>query len=234
MISDWGQHTARARASITHWIDSMKISAGIIEDDGNIREAISAVINGAAGFVCKHVYDSCEAALVDREPPPQVMLMDIHLGDGKMSGIEGVRRLRAIYPEMDILMLTVYEDNEKIFDSLCAGASGYLLKKTTPAEILNAIADVHSGGAPISASIARKVLDLFKTVAPPSLPDLHLTQREREILEHLVRGSSYKKIAADLFISLDTVSSHVRHVYEKLHVHSKSEAVAKALKHRLV
>lgn len=212
----------------------MKVSVGIVEDDDNIREAISAVIGGAKGYACKHVYDSCESALIDRQSPPDVMLMDIHLGDGMMSGIEGVRRLKAIHPKMEILMLTVYEENEKIFDSLCAGASGYLLKKTPPEEILKAIGEVKNGGAPISASIARRVLDLFKTVAPPSLPEVNLTPREREILEHLVRGSSYKKIAADLFVSIDTVASHIKHIYEKLHVHSKSEAVAKALKHRLV
>ncbi len=212
----------------------MTISVGVVEDNDAIREGIVAVLNGASGYSCKHVYESCERAIADRHSPPDVMLMDIHLGDGMMSGIEGVRRLKMLHPDMNILMLTVYEENEKIFDSLCAGASGYLLKKTPPARILEAIGEVHSGGAPMSASIARKVLDLFKTVAPPPLPEVNLTAREREILEHLVRGSSYKIIAGNLFISLDTVGSHVRHIYEKLHVHSKSEAVAKALKHRLV
>ena len=131
-------------------------------------------------------------------------------------------------------MLTVFDENEKIFDSLCAGASGYLLKNTPSADIIAAVREIHAGGSPMSAIIARKVLNLFKTVAPPSLPDVNLTQREREVLEQLVRGMNYRMIAQELFISLDTVASHVKHIYDKLHVHSKSEAVAKALKHRLV
>jgi DNA-binding NarL/FixJ family response regulator len=131
-------------------------------------------------------------------------------------------------------MLTVFEENDRIFQSLCAGASGYLLKRTPPQKILEAVTEVHNGGAPMTASVAKKVLNLFTTVAPPTLPEVHLTPRESEILQQLVSGSSYKKISKDLFISFDTVNSHIKNIYEKLQVHSKSEAVAKALKHRIV
>jgi len=212
---------------------SMTISVGIVEDDAAIREGVSTLINSTSGYRCSNVYDSCEQAIermIDK--PPDVLLMDINLGG--MSGIEGVKHLKSRFPSMEILMLTVYEENDKIFQSLCSGASGYLLKKTPPEQLLSAIMEAKEGGAPMSASIARKVLSLFQAVAPPPLPEVELTQREKEILEHLVAGSSYKMIARDLFISLDTVSSHVKNIYQKLQVHSKSEAVAKALRHRLV
>lgn len=212
---------------------AMTISVGIVEDDASIREGISTLIGTTPGFVCGHVYESCEDALAAvGDEPPDVMLMDINLGG--MSGIEGVKELKSRFPSMEILMLTVFEENDKIFRSLCAGASGYLLKKIPPDELLSAIQEAKSGGAPMTASIARKVLSVFQSIAPAPRPDVVLTTREREILEHLVAGSSYKMIAQDLFISIDTVSSHVKKVYQKLQVHSKSEAVAKALRHRLV
>ena len=211
----------------------MTISVGIIEDDPSIREGVSTLISTTPGFQCRHIFGSCEEAIAKMtSAPPDVLLMDINL-DG-ISGIEGTRVLKTRFPRMDVLMLTVYEENDKIFRSLCAGASGYLLKNTTPEELLKAIRETTMGGAPISASIARKVLSIFQTVAPPVLPEVGLTSREREILEHLVAGSNYKMIARDLFISIDTVGSHVKKIYQKLQVHSKSEAVAKALKHRLV
>jgi DNA-binding NarL/FixJ family response regulator len=213
--------------------NGMNISVGIVEDDAAIREGVSTLINGTSGFACPHAYESCEEAIESLvDAPPDVLLMDIHLGG--MSGIEGVKVLKSRFPSMEILMLTVYEDNDKIFQSLCSGASGYLLKKTPPEQLIAAIAEARQGGAPMTASIARKVLSLFQSVAPPPLPEVELTQREKEILEHLVAGSSYKMIARDLFISIDTVSSHVKNIYQKLQVHSKSEAVAKALRHRLV
>lgn len=211
----------------------MTINVGIVEDDSSIRESVASLINTSSGFSCTQVFDSVESA-IERisDPPPDVLLMDINLGG--MSGIEGVQRLKGIFPQMNILMLTVFEENDKIFRSLCAGASGYLLKRTPPAKILEAITEVHGGGAPMTASVARKVLTLFTSVAPPTLPEVHLTARETEILQHLVSGSSYKKIGRDLFISFDTVNSHIKKIYEKLQVHSKTEAVAKALKHKLV
>jgi DNA-binding NarL/FixJ family response regulator len=211
----------------------MTVKVGIVEDDPSIRESVSSFINTTEGFSCSESFDSVESALEKMPvPPPDVLLMDINLGG--MSGIEGVKRFKAVFPQMNILMLTVFEENDKIFQSLCAGASGYLLKRTPPAKIIEAITEVHNGGAPMTASVARKVLNLFTTVAPPALPEVNLTARESEILQHLVSGSSYKKISRDLFISFDTVNSHIKKIYEKLQVHSKTEAVAKALKHKIV
>ena len=211
----------------------MTVNVGIVEDDPSIRQSVASLIESAEGYSCTQVFDSVESAVANMsDPPPEVLLMDINLGG--MSGIEGVHRLKAIFPQMQILMLTVFEDSDKIFRSLCAGASGYLLKRTPPSKLLEAITEVHHGGAPMTASVARKVLNLFTTVAPPTLPEVHLTARETEILQHLVTGSSYKKISKDLFISFDTVNSHIKRIYEKLQVHSKTEAVTKALKHKLV
>jgi DNA-binding NarL/FixJ family response regulator len=208
------------------------IHVGIVEDDPSIRESVASLISSTSGFSCQAVFDSVESAVEQISTPPDVLLMDINLGG--MSGIEGVRALKSMFPAMNILMLTVFEENDKIFQSLCAGASGYLLKRTPPSKILEAITEVHNGGAPMTASVARKVLDLFTSVAPPTLPEVHLTMREKEILQHLVSGSSYKKIGRDLFISFDTVNSHIKNIYEKLQVHSKTEAVTKALRHKLV
>ena len=212
---------------------NMIVNVGIVEDDSSIRESVASLIDSASGFSCTQIFDSVESALEKiSDPPPDVLLMDINLGG--ISGIEGTRRMKSIFPNMNIIMLTVFEESDQIFQSLCAGASGYLLKRTPPAKILEAITEVHNGGAPMTASVARKVLNLFTSVAPPTLPDVHLTTRENEILQPLVSGSSYKKIARELFISFDTVNSHIKKIYEKLQVHSKTEAVTKALKHKLV
>lgn len=205
----------------------------IVEDNPAIREGIAKLINGTPGFRCSQQYASCEEALRNlREPLPDVILMDI--GFDGMSGIEAVRRIKERYPRANIVMLTVYDDNEKIFQSLCQGASGYLLKDSPPGTIMAAIAEVHRGGAAMTPSIAKKVLNQFRTIAPPPLKDYALTKREREILEYLVGGSSYKMIAYNLSVSQETVHTHIKRIYEKLHVHSKSEAVAKALKQKLV
>ena len=211
----------------------MRVTVGIVEDDTSIRESIASLIDATEGYSCTQAFASVESALEGiSDPPPDVLLMDINLGG--VSGIEGVRKFKAIVPQMNILMLTVFEENDKIFQSLCAGASGYLLKRTPPQKLLEAITEVHHGGAAMTPSVARKVLDLFASVAPPPLSQVRLTARETEILHHLVTGSSYKKISKALFISFDTVNSHIKNIYEKLQVHSKTEAVAKALKHKLV
>src|SRR3989454_5454061 len=161
---------------------TMTVNVGIIEDDPSIRESVASLINTAEGFSCNQIFDSVESAIEHiSDPPPDVLLMDINLGG--MSGIEGVRRLKSIFPQMNILMLTVFEENDKIFQSLCAGASGYLLKRTPHPKILEAITEVHQGGAPMTASVAKKVLNLFTTIAPPTLPEVHLTVREAEILQ---------------------------------------------------
>jgi len=211
----------------------LSISVAIVEDHASIREGIARLLNGAPGFHCKQQYVSCEEALKDfKRQQPDIVLMDIGL-EG-MSGIEGVRRIKQLYPDINVIMLTVYDDNEKVFQSLCNGASGYLLKNSSPESIVSALTEVYRGGAAMTPSIAKKVLNLFHSIAPAQKEHYGLTKRETEILEHLVAGSSYKMIAYDLNISIETVHTHIKRIYEKLQVHSKSEAVAKALKQKLV
>jgi DNA-binding NarL/FixJ family response regulator len=208
-----------------------KISVVIVEDDQQIREGVSTLINSTDGFVLNGAFDNCQALLRNLDDIlPSVFLMDISMPG--MSGIECTAKIKSDYPEANIIMLTVYEDDAQIFDSLRAGASGYILKRTPLQEIIEAIKDVHSGGAPMTPSIAKRVLNFFNESIPKS-NDYNLTQREKEILQKLVNGFSYKKIAETLFISLDTVRSHIKNIYQKLHVNSKSEAVAKALKNKL-
>jgi DNA-binding NarL/FixJ family response regulator len=205
----------------------MPIKVAIVEDESRFRESLAILINGAEGFVCVGSYPNAETAL--REMPgawPDVLLMDINLP--KMSGIVCVARLKALRPELLILMLTAYVDNERIFDSLKAGANGYLIKKTPPSEILKAVADVHSGGAPMSNAIARQVVQFFHR-EPASDDTKNLTPREFEILGCLAKGSSYKEIGDQLSISTVTVCTHIRNIYEKLHVRSRTEAVLKFL-----
>ncbi|HKK44737.1 MAG TPA: response regulator transcription factor [Balneolaceae bacterium] len=209
-----------------------QISVMIVEDDISIREGISELIQSTDGFRFIEAHSSCEELMACiKHPLPDVLLMDIGLRG--MTGIEGVRQLKSLYPELTILMLTVYEDNDRIFNSLSAGASGYLLKKMPLEKLLEAIKIAYSGGAPINPTIAKKVLKLFQKVAPAK-ETYNLTAREKEILEWLVRGLSYKMIAHQLTISVETVRTHIKNIYEKLHVHSKSEAVAKALRNHIV
>ena len=165
---------------------------------------------------------------------PDVLLMD--LGLPGMSGVEGIKKAKAFLPELTILVLTVYEENELVFDALCAGASGYLVKKTPPSKLLEAIKEAHEGGAPMSSHIARKVIDFFQTKKPVSLQKsvYTLTPREKEILTGLVEGHNFKFIADSLYISIETVRFHFRNIYKKLHVHSQSEAVAKAIREGII
>ena len=163
----------------------------------------------------------------------RVVLMDINMPG--ISGIEAVHIIKEKFPAVQILMQTVFEDNDKIFAAICAGASGYMLKKTTPQKMLEAVEETYQGGAPMSPSVAGKVLQMFRSQSNITKHEfIQLSVREKEILSLLVKGKSYKMIAVECFISTDTVSTHVRHIYEKLHVHSKSEAVAKAIKQKLV
>lgn len=208
------------------------ISVAIVEDDKSIREGISSYIDSTPGFSCIHIFESCEEALRKIAPPlPNIVLMDIGLKG--MSGIEGVRKLKLKYNSLIFIMLTVYEEDNKIFESMRAGAVGYLLKKTPLEKITEAIRDVYNGGAPMTPIIARKVLNYFSS-ADIKAKEYNLTSREVEILLQLVKGARYKTIANNLFISLDTVRSHIKNIYEKLQVNSKSEAVAKALKDKLL
>lgn len=204
------------------------IKVSIIEDDTWIRENLAARIAQTQGYVCAGAYRTGEEAVAQiPSQAPDVILMDINLP--KMNGIECVRQLKVLVPAAQILMLTVYEDSDKIFNSLLAGASGYLLKRTPQAEILDAIAEVHRGNSPMTGHIARKVVQYFNQRGGASTDVEKLSTREREVLEHLARGGAYKEIASLLSVSIDTVRVHIKGIYGKLHVHSRGEAVAKFL-----
>jgi DNA-binding NarL/FixJ family response regulator len=205
----------------------------VVEDDRMTREGLSLIISGAAGYQCAATFGSVEEALAGLGPHgPQVMLLDIHLPG--MLGSEGVRVFKARYPSSQILMLTIYAEQEKIFESICNGACGYLLKKTPPAKLLEAIREAHEGGSPMSPVIARKVITLFRQVVPPPQADYQLTPQETRLLKLLAEGYSYQSSAGRLNISINTVRNYIRSIYDKLHVSSKSEAVSKALRSRLI
>jgi DNA-binding NarL/FixJ family response regulator len=205
----------------------------VVEDRRELREGLSALIDGTEGYRCVRSYGSMEEALAGiARDTPDVVLLDIGLPG--MSGIDGARVLKQRLPSARILMLTVYEDDERIFEALCAGATGYLLKKTPPARLLGDLKEAVDGGAPMSPEVARRVVELFRTIQPPRTVDYHLTPHETRLLRLLVDGHNYKTAAVELGVSVNTISFHMRHVYDKLQVHSKSEAVAKALKGRLV
>ncbi len=213
--------------------DMKSITVAIVEDHTDLRNGLKLILNTSPGFNVAGSYDRCEALLEELEDiTPQVILMDIGLPG--MSGIEGVRQIKSILPETHILMLTIYEDDAQVFQAVCAGADGYLLKKSSPIDILQAIEQVAEGGVPMTPSIAQKVMKMFRNFAPKPEQCEGLTPREYEVLKALVDGLDYKQISQRYFISLDTVRNHIRHIYEKLHVHSKSEAVAKALQQHLV
>ncbi len=213
-----------------------KTTIAIVEDHPDLRNSLKLVLAGAPHLNLQGEYAQCEGLIQDIERgyiAPRVILMDIGLPG--MSGIEGARRVKQLHPQGDVLMLTVFEDDSNVFQAICAGASGYLLKKSTPAEILHAVSQVTAGGVPMTPLIARKVMTMFRDFAPaPSDSAARLTPREKEVLGALVDGLNYKEIADRLFISLETVRNHLRHIYKKLQVHSKSEAVAQALKRRLI
>jgi DNA-binding NarL/FixJ family response regulator len=209
------------------------IKVVIIEDQREVREGLAILINGTAGFRCTGSFRSMEEALraIGGELP-DVILTDIGLPG--MTGTEGIRILKERYSDLPIVALTIYDDEEEIFDALCAGASGYLLKDTQPARLLECLREVISGGAPMSPEVARRVVRLFREFRPPERSNHSLTPQETELLKLLVEGHNYKTAAAELEISIHTVSFHLRNIYEKLQVHSKSEAVAKALRNHLV
>jgi DNA-binding NarL/FixJ family response regulator len=206
----------------------MPIKVAIVEDDTRIREGLAVLLNGSDEFSCVGSYPNAEVALKQMPQQwPDVVLMDINLPN--MSGIECVAGLKELRPALQIIMLTICADDEEIFDSLRKGASGYLIKKTPPAKILEAIVDVHCGGAPMSSAIARRVVQYMRQEpASPGKPE-NLSKREYEILGYLAKGYQYKEIADVLSISLLTVSTHIKNIYEKLHVHSRTEAVVKFL-----
>jgi DNA-binding NarL/FixJ family response regulator len=205
-----------------------EIRVAVVEDDAEIRKLLTLLIDASPGFYCKHSFDDCETAVSELPAlDHDVILMDIILP--KISGIDGVKQLKEKMPNTDFIMLTVQEDDNSIFDSLCAGASGYLLKDTPPAELLESIKDVMNGGSPMTPSIARKVINSFKKAE-----DSPLSKRETEILELLCDGKNYKTIADELFVSGNTVRAHIKNIYRKLHVNSRAEAVKKAINDKLV
>ena len=225
-------------------MENKTIKVIVVEDNDTIREGLKMLIDGTEGYSCIGAYLKCELMLKSIERlKPDVLLMDIGLPG--MNGIEGIKEVKKLLPDLTILVLTVYEENDLIFEALCAGASGYLVKKTPPSKLLEAIREANEGGAPMSSHIARKVIDFFsrkdvrglsqqKKQAPQEKTESILTPREKEILSGLVEGNSFKTIADSLFISIETVRFHFRNIYKKLHVHSQSEAVAKAIRESIV
>ena len=210
-----------------------EIRVAIIEDRREIREGLAMLIDGTDGYTCSGTFPTMEDAIAGIDHNlPQVVLVDIGLPG--MSGIEGIAILKERHPELALLMLSVYDDDDRIFKALCAGACGYLLKKTPPARLLESIREVTTGGAPMSPVVARKVIYLFREFRPPAEAEFHLTPHETKLLRMLVDGYNYKTLAAELDVSINTISFHMRRIYEKLQVHSKSEAVSKALRQRLI
>ena len=209
------------------------IKTAIVEDMRDIREGLATLINFTDGFELTGNYRSMEEAIPKiKGNVPDVLLSDIGLPG--MDGIEGIRILKELYPEMTVLMITVYDDDERIFDAICAGATGYLLKRTPPAKLLENIREAVSGGAPMSPEVATRVIRLFREVRPPERIDHDLTPHETRLLKLLVEGHNYTTAASELGVTYNTIKFHMRHIYEKLQVHSKSEAVAKALQNRIV
>jgi DNA-binding NarL/FixJ family response regulator len=205
------------------------ISVSIVDDDKRLCQSIATFLNGSPGFRCVSIYGSAEAALRHLPiAPPDVVLMDINMAG--MNGIECVRQLKTLTPQVQIVMLTVYDDTDQIFKALAAGATGYLLKRHEPDELLQAIRDVQAGGSPMSNSIARKVVASFQKADHAGEKQNPLTEREQAVLDYLAQGLAYKQIGDKLGISINTIRTHLRHIYEKLHVQSRTEAVAKYLR----
>lgn len=214
-------------------VSEKPIRTAIIEDQANIREGLASLIGFTNGFECTGAYQSMEEAFEKiRRNVPDVVLSDIGLPG--MDGIQGIRILKEKYPGMLILMLTVYDDDERIFDALCAGANGYLLKRTPPMRLLESLRDAVAGGSPMSPEVASKVIKIFREFRPPEKADYDLTPHEVRLLKLLVEGHNYNTAAKELKCSVNTVKFYIKRIYEKLQVHSKSAAVAKALKERLI
>jgi len=207
----------------------------IFEDNKDLREGMQQILNASPGFSCASAYANCNNILRRlHESKPDVVLMDIQMPG--MSGIEAAAVIRQEFPELPVLMQTVFEDDAKVFAAICAGANGYILKSTPPIKLLEAIREVFEGGSPMTPSIAAKVLRMFKDQNPKanSVENIDLSEREKEILALLVDGLTYKLIADKLFISYETVHSHVKKIYQKLHVNSVNEAISKALRNKIV
>lgn len=205
----------------------------LYEDNPQLREGLTMLIDGSEGFSVLAAYKNCDNVQQEVEAwNPDVIIMDIDMPG--TNGIEGLKKIREINSDVKILMLTVFDDNRNVFEAIKNGANGYLLKETPPARLLQYIEESASGGAPMTASIASQVLKMFSQVTSSKGTDYNLTERETQVLQLLVEGYSYKMIAAEIFVSIDTVRSHIKKVYEKLHVNSKGEAVAKAFRDKII
>ena len=206
----------------------MSISVSIVEDDAGVRSTLARLIDSSPGFRCLSQHPTAESALVELpKAGPEVVLMDINLPG--LSGVECVRRLKITLPATQVIMLTVYQNTEHIFNALAAGATGYLLKQTPPSELLAAIRDVRDGGSPMSSHIARKIVQSFQKPGPAERQEENLSPREAQVLDLLAKGYLYKEIAEKMGLTYATVHTHIRHIYEKLHVRSRTEAVARHL-----
>ena len=205
----------------------------IYEDNPQLREGLIMLLNGTSGFDVLAAFKNCNNVADEVEAfRPDVVLMDIDMPG--TNGLQGLKLIRQRNTDVKVLMLTVFDDNKNIFEALKSGANGYILKKTQPAKLLEYIQDVEGGGAPMTSSIAAQVLKMFSEIEIPATHNYNLSEREKTVLQFLVNGYSYKMIAAEMFISIDTVRSHIKKIYEKLQVNSKSEAVAKAFKNRIL
>ncbi len=221
------KHTPRKdelTKSITIWV---------VEDNTRYRKSLSSMINNTPGMKCPHTFATCEEALIllNSDHAPEVILLDIGLPG--MSGIDGIEKFKDLLPNVHIVILTVYDDNDKVFNALCAGASGYLLKDSSPKKIIDSIKEVLAGGAPMNMPIAHKVLEMFAQFKPKK-SDYGLTEREKEILQRMVAGLTIQQIADKLFLSFHTVNTHLRNIYTKLHVNTRSGAVSKVYKENLL
>jgi len=205
----------------------------IYEDNPQLREGLTMLIDGTEGFSVLAAYKNCDNVVNEVNAwKPDVILMDIDMPG--TNGIDGLKKIREHNVDVKILMLTVFDDNKNVFQAISNGANGYILKKTPPSKLLEYIAEAQTGGAPMTASIATQVLKMFSSMNSEKGTDYNLSDREKQVLQLLVDGFSYKMIAAEMFIAIDTVRSHIKKIYEKLHVNSKSEAVAKAFKDKIV
>ena len=208
------------------------ITVVLFEDNPQLREGLAMLIGGTDGYKVLAAFKDCSNLVEDlKTHQPDVVLMDIDMPG--MNGIDALKVIRQHYPDIKVLMLTVFDDNKNIFEALKSGANGYILKKTQPAKLLEYINDAFNGGAPMTASVATQVLTMFSKLESYSSTDYNLSDREKQVLQLLVNGYSYKMIAAEMFIAIDTVRSHIKKIYEKLHVNSKSEAVATAFRNKL-